>query len=172
MKKRTNERILQSRDVSSKVEGMAKEPELPPMTGPRTGMEFVQSPGQWLERNATAAELETFKASVQARLDRIALTGWRTLPNGMKIKGDSILATCGKCGFWAWVSPGQETSTCLYCNLRNLKDGGMMRAATKKEEAAWFKKAAEREAKFKADAPKRAAQIKAANLARRAVGKD
>jgi len=48
-----------------------------------------------------------------------------------------------------------------------------MRAATKKEEAAWFKKAAEREAKFKADAPKRAKELAAFNKRRfQDAGKD
>jgi len=169
MKERKNKRILQSRDVNSKLEPIDAEPELPPMTGPRTGMELVQSPGQWLERHAKPEELATFKASVQARLDRVEATGWKTLPNGISIKADAILTTCSHCKRWDWTPIGN----CFICNWQNRKGGGMMRAATKKEEAAWFKKAAEREAKLKADAPKRAKDLADFNKRRfQDAGKD
>jgi len=157
MKERTNKKVLQSRDV--KLKPIGAEPELPPMTGPRTGAELTLTPGQWLERNATAAELASFKGQVQARLERGQATAWRILPGGSKIKGDSILATCSNCRRWAWTSPGHENDPCLSCNFRALKGGGMMRAASKAEVKAWYAKEEARLAKIKADAPKRAKEL-------------
>ena len=161
MKERTNKKVLQSRDV--KLEPIGAEPELPPMTGPRTGAELTLTPGQWLERNATAAELASFKGQVQARLERGQATAWRILPGGSKIKGDSILATCSNCRRWAWTSPGHENDPCLSCNFRALKGGGIMRAATKAEVQGWHIREEARLAKLKADAPKRKAELDAFN---------
>jgi len=173
MKERKNKRILQSRDVNSKLEPIDAEPELPPMTGPRTGMELTLTAAQWLERNAKPEELATFKASVQARLERGAATAWRVLPGGSKIKGDSILATCSNCRRWAWTSPGHENDPCLSCNFRALKGGGMMRAASKAEVKAWYVREEARLAKIKADAPKRAKDLADFNKRRfQDVGKD
>ena len=173
MKERKNKRILQSRDVNSKLEPIDAEPELPPMTGPRTGAELTLTAAQWLERNAKPEELAAFKASVQARLERGAATAWRVLPGGSKIKGDSILATCSNCRRWAWTSPGHENDPCLSCNFRALKGGGMMRAASKAEVKAWYVREEARLAKIKADAPKRAKDLADFNKRRfEDVGKD
>jgi len=173
MRERQNKRILQSRDVNSKLEPIDAEPELPPMTGPRTGAELTLTPAQWLERNATPKELATFRASVQARLDRVEATGMIELPSGLKIKGDSILATCSNCRRWAWTSPGHENDPCLSCNFRALKGGGMMRAASKAEVKSWYAKEEAKLAKFNADAPKRAKDLADFNKRRfEDVGKD
>ena len=169
MKERRNERILQSRDV--KLEPIGAEPELPPLTGPRTATmaEWQKDDAAFLRMKATPEELKIFRASIQARLDRVEATGWKTLPNGISIKADAILTTCSHCKRWDWTPIGN----CFICNWQNRKGGGMMRAATKKEEAAWFKKAAEREAKFKADAPKRAKDLADFNKRRfQDAGKD
>ena len=180
MKERTNKKVLQSRDV--KLEPIGAEPELPPMTGPRTGAELTLTPGQWLERNATAAELASFKGQVQARLERGQATAWRILPGGSKIKGDSILATCSNCRRWAWTSPGSESGHCVACNWVNIgsqeapaynKNGGWMRAASKAEVKAWYAKEEARLAKIKADAPKRAKDLADFNKRRfQDAGKD
>ena len=159
MRERQNKRILQSRDI--KIEGMVQEAR-PVTKGPVTG-ELTLTAAQWLERNATAGELEAFKASVQARLERGAATAWRVLPGGSKIKGDSILATCSNCRRWAWTSPGHENDPCLSCNFRALKGGGIMRAATKAEVQGWHIREEARLAKLKADAPKRKAELDAFN---------
>lgn len=145
-------KVFQSRDV--KLEGMISEPG-PITKGPATGSTLTLTPGQWLQKNATAAELASFKASVQARLDRGAAKAWIILPGGMKIKGDSILATCSNCKRWAWTSPGHEADACLSCNSRNLKSGGFMRGATKAEVKSWYAKEEARLARFIADGPKR-----------------
>ena len=47
-----------------------------------------------------------------------------------------------------------------------------MRSANKAEIKSWYAKEEARLAKIKADAPKRAAMVKAANLARRAIERD
>ena len=171
--------VLQSRDI--KLEGMIQEPR-PITKGPATGAELTLTAAQWLERNAKPEELATFKASVLARLEHDdAAAGWRVLPGGRKIKGDSILATCSSCKRWTWTPPGHETGPCVLCNWVNIgsqeapaynKNGGWMRAATKAEVKAWYAKEEARLAKIKADAPKRAAMVKAANLARRAIERD
>ena len=161
-------KLLQSRDI--KIEGMVQEAR-PVTKGPVTG-ELTLTPVQWLERNATAAELASFKGQVQARLERGQATAWRILPGGSKIKGDSILATCSNCRRWAWTSPGSESGHCVACNWVNIgsqeapaynKNGGWMRAATKAEVKAWYVREEARLAKIKADAPKRKAELDAFN---------
>ena len=169
MKERANKKVFQSRDI--KLEGMVSEPG-PVTKGPATGAELTLTAAQWLERNAKPEELAAFKASVQARLERGAATAWRVLPGGRKIKGDSILATCSSCKRWAWTSPGHETGPCAICNWRHLEGGGLMRSANKAEIKSWYAKEEARLAKIKADAPKRAAMVEAANLTRRAIERD
>jgi hypothetical protein len=173
--------VLQTTNLPRPVEGMVFDV-VQPTKRLVSGADLILDAAQWLERNATPEELATFKASVQARLERGAATGWRELPGGHKIKADSILATCSKCRRWAWTSPGHETAACAICNFRNLSDdpgrvvfdknGGFMRPASPKEIKAWYSDEEARLAKIKADAPKRAAMVKAANLARRATEKD
>jgi hypothetical protein len=160
MKERTNKKVLQSRDI--KIEGMESEPGTP-RPGPRTGADLVLTDAQFLKLYATPAELTAFRASVEARRERITLKGMIELPGGMKIKGDSILATCSHCRRWAWVGAGHENDPCLSCNWRAMKGGGMMRAATKAEVKDWYAKEEARLAKIKADAPRRAAELAAYN---------
>jgi hypothetical protein len=179
MAKEKERKVFQSRDI--KLEGKIQEPG-PVTKGPATGAELTLTAAQWLERNATAGELEAFKASVQARLERGAATAWRVLPGGRKIKGNSILATCSNCRQWAWVDPGNETGHCVACNWVNIgsqeapaynKNGGWMRAASKAEVKAWYAKEEAKLAKFNADAPKRAKDLADFNKRRfEDVGKD
>lgn len=161
-------KIWKTTDLPRPVEGMVFDV-VQPTKGPKTGAELVEDDAAWLRRHVKPEELAKVRASFQAQIERDTTKGLQTVPGLGKIRADSILETCGKCGNWAWTSPGHENAPCAICNWRNIsddpkkvafdKDGGFMRAATKKEKATWFKKMAEREARWKAGAAKRAANL-------------
>ena len=173
MKERKNKRILQSRDVKGRAEGT--EPELPPMTGPRTGMELTLTPGQWLERNATPEQMTMFREIVDEARAKIAATDWRTLPGGLKIPMSQVLAFCGQCKWQGWTFPEHaDGGTCVICGQNPATGGpGKLRRTTKAEVKAWYVREEARLAKIKADAPKRAKDLADFNKRRfQDVGKD
>ena len=88
----------------------------------------------FLALHATPEELAAFRAAVEARRAKDGTTGWRTMPNGSRIRADHILAGCPKCGRWFWVAPSSVPGPCQLCNWRGLAGGGMLRLATADEE--------------------------------------
>jgi len=120
--------------------------------GPRTRKTF--------ESEAELAEL------IAARKAREKKFGWKKLPSGISIPGDSILATCNLCHRWGWVDPGKETGEC-FCYHTQDSDAGVMRPATPAEKKAWVKRAQEAEERRIAAEPARKAATEAANRRRR-----
>ena len=104
---------------------------------------------------ATPEELALFRVAVEARRAQAAVAGWRTLPDGRRIRADNVLAGCPKCRRWLWVTPESVPGPCPICNWRRMKDGGMLRAATADEEKAWIQRETEAWKKFLAAKPER-----------------
>jgi hypothetical protein len=120
--------------------------------------ESSMSDSDYLKNFASPEELRTFRASVEARRSQKPGGGWRELPNGSKIRDTYVLAGCFKCGRWIWVPP-PASGACPVCNLQNKASGGQLRPATAEEEKAWFERSAAEWAKWKAEAPKRQAEV-------------
>jgi hypothetical protein len=114
--------------------------------------------GEFLKLYATKEELQTFRASVEARRNLVATKGWRELPDGSKIRADRVLSGCFKCGAWLWVEARHATGFCPRCNSMNRPGAGMLRLATPDEEKVWFKRETASWKRFLADAPKRKAE--------------
>jgi hypothetical protein len=146
--------LLQSKDVHVEVD--RPEPTAP-VRGPMTG-EAQLSDIQFLERFATKEECQIFRAAVMARRVRTGAVGWRTLPSGIRIQADDVLAGCSKCHRWMWISPAGAFGNCPGCNLAARADGGKLHRATADEERAWWAREEAGQRKWIADAPKRKAE--------------
>jgi hypothetical protein len=156
--------ILQTANLPRKPEGLVSE-SAPVTPGPKTGgANLVLSTGQWLERFGTKEELSMFKEIVSKRLAQVAVTGWRTLPGGLKIPGSMVLAICTNCKAASWTAPEHADGTpCLVCNNNQAKAGGTMKSANKAEVKAWYAKEEAAQAKLVADGPRRQAALNAFN---------
>jgi hypothetical protein len=141
-----------------------REPSLP-NRGPQTG-DSQMSNADYLKVHATKEELAVFRAAVQARMARTKEVGWRVLPSGMKIRADLVLAGCSKCGRWEWTKSERATINCLACNFQGRVGGGKLRPATAGETELWLAREKASWDKFKADKPKRDAEIAAADKRR------
>ena len=144
-------KILQSRDI--KVEKVEEEFR-PPRKGPATGAELVLDDAGYIKLYASPAELREFRSKVESRLAKDQAAP-RTLPDGTRISGHLVLAICDRCGRASWVEPTNEAFPCVGCNWNRLKNGGMMRLASRTEAKEWFEAEEARLAKWRADAPRR-----------------
>jgi hypothetical protein len=159
--------LMTSADLELEVESRKVTPRVP---GPQTG-EVQRSPGQWLEHYGTPEELRAFKSVIETRLKAAPADQWRMLPDGTKILATLVLAGCPSppgCGRWFWTK--QPDGPCV-CNLRGAVGRGHLRPATPEEEAAWFARETAALARFKADAPRRQAEVDAFNRRRFEDGK-
>jgi len=159
--------ILQSRDVLVEFETGGSE--LRPR-GITTG-ETQIGDLDFIERYGLPAEWAVFRQSIEARRRKVGeKSDWQSIPGLGKIPANKVLGLCAKCGRGNWHDADYAAGgDCLYCNPMHLVHGGKLRVATKKETAAWMKKRQENLDKWLADAPKRAAEVAVANLARRAI---
>lgn len=116
-------------------------------------------------RFATAEDYKVLRGMIEARTAKRP-AGWRVLPDGMRIPASAVLMLCTKCRTATWADPAHEGGYCLRCNVSRYQDGGKMRLATKAEEAAWMVREAKAIERWKRDAPKRQAEVDAANRRR------
>ena len=152
--------FLQSRDVKEEFEPRKL---TPPTPGPVTGVASLDD-RDYVQIQATAEELKSFRAQIEARKAHVATTGmWRTLPDGSRIRADQVLCGCSTCGRWMWVRPDHATDTCPICNFGNRPGGGRLWRATVKEDVEWHQRETDAIARWKADAPRREAELAAFN---------
>ena len=143
-------------------------PELVPLRGLSTdeakGGKIELTAREFCERFGTAEDFELLRKTIEARKVK-EQTNRRRLPGGVLIPGDSILGICNnpKCGRQNWTAPDAIGTSCLWCNSMNYKDGGRIRAGSEIEIQAWTATEEERARKWKADAPRRQAEVESFN---------
>lgn len=130
--------------------------------GPSTG-DSTLSPIRYLERFATEQELQIYRAATAARRAKEGALGWRELPGGLRIRADSVLLGCGKCGRWLWGRREDAGTACPGCNAMGYRDGARLRLATAAEEQAWLARETERWKKFLSERPERDRKLKEHN---------
>ena len=152
--------FLQSRDVKEEFAPRKLTPRVP---GPMTGIDAM-SDREYIGVMGNPEELKSFRAQIEARKGHVAQTGWRTLPNGSQIRADQVLCGCSNCGRWMWMNPKHATDTCPVCNVGNRPGGGRLRRATVKEDVEWHVRETDAIAQWRANAPRREAELAAYNL--------
>jgi len=153
--------FLQSRDLKEEFEPQKLTPRVP---GPMTGIDAMPD-REYIGVMASPDELKSFRAQIEARKSHAATTGmWRTLPDGSRIRAGHVLCGCSNCGRWMWIRPDHATDTCPICNFGNRPGGGRLRRATVKEDVEWHVRETDAIARWKADAPRREAELAAYNL--------
>jgi len=113
-------------------------------------------------RFAEDVDYSQFRAILEAKC-KAKPTGRRILPSGLGISASKVLFLCTKCRASFWLDDTADNMDCPSCNLAHYKEGGKLRRASKAEEKAWFKKETESEARWKADKPRREAELREFN---------
>ena len=162
-------KTLQAKDIDSTQEVAAESPVkvIVAQTRDLVGGKVVLSDRDYVLRFAEAVDWAVFRNHLEAKA-KVRPSGWRTLPNGLRISADRILMLCtnAACNAAAWFEASSAGGACLVCNPRRLKTGGHRRVATKQEEAAWLAKAQAAHERYLAEAPKRRKETADANKAR------
>lgn len=126
--------------------------------GPRTGTDQMDD-AEFLRAFATKEEIAFFRETVESRRAVKAPGKWRVLPSGIKILATTVLVVCDRCGVFYWTERKAAGGNCLRCNSRDLKGGGVARAATAAEESAWFARERRAMEKWLAEAPQREKEL-------------
>lgn len=130
-----------------------------PTRGPMTGQRQM-SDAEFLAQFGEPGELRVFRAAVEARRAKSPERAWIELPNRIKIRGDQVLAVCTNptCRAWRWMAPANVGQHCFFCNAMKRSGAGMTRRASAEEEEWWWKTEREKQAKYEAERPARAAE--------------
>lgn len=156
-------KVLTTEAVKREIEKPGPPVELKPIsTSDVRGGKVEFSDREFVERYAQSGDWKTLREIIEAK-QKTRTEGWRLLPGGIRIPADLVLFRCTRCRVSLWLDETADGQACPNCNAMAYSDGGHLRHATKAESKEWFEHEEAGVAKWKADAPKRKAQLAAFN---------